>query len=84
MAALLAKRGHAALSDTAPTTRYIYGNTAASSPLRTATVDLIVYVYEDIDLHDETWDSLLSEGGDFVVDLMIALKEHWKPRDIGL
>lgn len=79
MKALLAKsRGQGLLVKT-ETIRYIYDNTTAASPLRRATVDTVVYVYEEIDPCSKSWKSLLSEGGDLVVDLMKELKKCWEP-----
>lgn len=58
--------------------RYIYDNTAKGSPLRKVTVDMTVYAYEDID-QGKAWKSLYYAGGDFMVDLMKALQQHWRP-----
>lgn len=62
---------------------YIYNNTAVGSPLRMVTVDTIVFVWENIDQRPEAWKSLVSGGGDLIVDLLMAFKEHWEPLDNG-
>jgi len=56
--------------------RYIFDNTTKRSPLRTLTVDSIVYSYENIE-QGEAWRSLCLSGGDVVVDLMKALQQSW-------
>lgn len=70
------------LTDT-ETIIYIYNNTTVGSPLRMVVVDMILYVWENIEQSGEAWKALVSGGGDFIVDLLRALKEYWEPLEDG-